>query len=161
MNNYSKMTLVVFSALSLMFLASFASAYQPYTYRDVSETISYNEDLAGENRGFSLMHKSSMPRTNPLVGCDYYDWTSDFRKCRHTAYYNGYSEDYYGYSNNDDSRAYYDQDKALKEAFKTYQQSSKQQFQLESQRINMAQRRYSYGGYGYGYSGARYYRYGW
>src|SRR3989344_4091577 len=159
MRNYSKMTLSVFSALFLLLLASFASAYPSYTYTDVSETISYSEDLEGGNRGFTLKHTSSVPRTNPSIGCDYYDWTSDFRKCRHTAYYNGYTEDYYGYSNNDDSRTYYDQDKALKEAFKTYQQSSKQQYQLESQRINMAQRRY--GGYGYGYSGARYYRYGW
>ena len=154
------MTLFVFSALSFLLLASFASAYPSYTYTDVSETISYSEDLEGGNRGFNLMHKSSMPRTNPAIGCDYYDWTSDFRKCRRTAYYNGYMMEDYSYSNNVDNRAYYDQDKALKEAFKTYQQSSKQQYQLESQRINMQQRRYSYGGYGYGYSGTIY-RYGW
>jgi|SRR3989344_7113619 len=161
MRNYSKMTLSVFSALFLLLLASFASAYPSYTYTDVSETISYSEDLEGGNRGFTLKHTSSVPRTNPSIGCDYYDWTSDFRKCRRTAYYNGYSEDYYGYSNNNiNNGAYYNQDKDSRDAFKTFQQSSKQQYQLESQRINMQQRRYGYGGYGYGYSGTRY-RYGW
>lgn len=164
MRNYLKMTLTIFG---LMFLSSFflsnvsaGYSYNTYTYTDVSDTILYSEDLYGENRGFSLTHKSSVPRTNPSVGCDYYDWTYDLRKCKKTAYHNGYREDYYSYYNKVDLdyyRAPYDQDKALKEAFKTYQQSSKQQYQLESQRINLAQRR----NYGYGYSGARYYRYGW
>ena len=86
MRNYSKMTLAVFSALFLLLLASLTSAYPSYTYTDVSETISYSEDLEGGNRGFTLKHTSSVPRTNPSIGCDYYDWTSDFRKCRRTAY---------------------------------------------------------------------------
>lgn len=162
MKNYLKMTMFVFSVLLLLLSVSYVGAYPSYTYTDVSETVSYSEDLEGGNRGFNLMHKSSMPRTNPSIGCDYYDWTSDFRKCRRTAYYNGYSEDYYGYNSvNSDNRAYYDQDKALRDAFKTYQQSSKQQYQLESKRLDLANRRYGYGGYGYGYFGASYYRYGW
>jgi hypothetical protein len=163
MKNYSKMTLVLLSFLFLLALVSNVHAdynYNSYTYTDVSDTVSYSEDLDGFNRGFSLRHTSSVPRTNSIVGCDYYDWTYDLRKCKKTAYYNGYREDYYSYSNKIDLdyyRAPYNQDQALKEAFRTYQQSSKQQYQLESQRINFAQRRY----YGYGYSGARYYRFGW
>ena len=164
MNNYLKMTLFVFSLLFLVLPVSYVSAYpNSYTYMDVSNTVSYTEDLEGGARGFSLKNTHPVSRMNSAIGCDYYDWTSDFRKCRRTAYYNGYSEDYYSYvnGNNDNSNiAYYDQDKALKEAFRTYQQSSKQQYQLESQRLSLANSRY-YGGYGYGYSGIRYSRYGW
>lgn len=166
MRDYLKMTMFVFA--SLILLASLADAYSYSNYRnmDVSQSVSYDEDIEGGNRGFTLKHTSSVPRTNPIIGCDYYDWTSDFRKCRRTAYYNGYSEDYYGYvyGNNNDYRSPYNQDAALKDAFKTFQQSSKQQFQLESKRIDSVNRRYyGYGGYGYGYGyyGAGYYRYGW
>ncbi|MBS3081672.1 hypothetical protein J4416_01880 [Candidatus Pacearchaeota archaeon] len=166
MKNYVKGLLFAFVALILLSFVSSVSAYPTYSYMDVSESVSYNEDLNGLDRGFSLKHTNSVPRTNPVIGCDYYDWTSDFRKCRRTAYYGGYTEDYYGYvSGNNNLNSPYDQDKALRDAFKTYQQSSKQQYQLESKRLDLANRRYyggyGYGGYGYGYSGARYYRYGW
>ena len=169
MKNYLKMTLFMSSllllALSLTHPTS-AYSYNSYTYMDVSNTVSYSESLDAGSRGFTLTNTHPVSRTNPIIGCDYYDWTSDFRKCRRTAIYNGYSQDYYGYvsgnNNPQADAAAYNQDAAVKEAFKTYQQSSKQQYQLESQRISLANSRYyGYGGYGSGYSGARYYSYGW
>ncbi len=171
MNNYSKMTLfvgVIFLAVSS--IAQVSAQYYTYTpassaYTDVTDSVSYFEDIVGENRGFSLTHKSTVPRTSVIQGCDYYDWTSDYRKCRRTAYYNGYTQDYYGYSDSqryDNYRANYDQDKAVQQAFKTFQKDSDNQFKLDSQRLNLRYQR-RYGGYGYGYSGARYssYRWGW
>ena len=133
MKNHLKMTLLAGVILLALLSVSQASAIaQYYTYMPASsgytaitDDVSYSEDIVGENRGFSLTHKSSMPRTSVIRGCDYYDWTSDYRKCRRTAYYNGYEEDYYGYTDSrsyDDYRAYYDQDKALQQAFKTFQQ---------------------------------------
>ena len=173
MNNYLKMTFFASVLFLALFTISSASAqYYTYTpassgYADITDTVSYNEDVIGENRGFSLAHKSTVPRTSVIRGCDYYDWTSNYRKCQRTAYYKGYEEDYYGYSDSqryDNYRAYYDQDKAVDKAFKTYQQSSKQQFQLESQRLNLRHQR-NYGGYGYGYGryggGYSSYRWGW
>ena len=162
MNNYLRMTLLL--SVVLAFSALFVSAYPSYSYTpayngyaQVSNSFSYTE---GDN-GFAIDQSSNVPRTDVVQGCDYYDWTADFRKCRQTAYYNGYREDSYSYDSDshyyDNFRAYYDQDKAIKEAFKTYQQSSKQQYQLESQRLNLRyQRSYGYGGYGSGYA-----RYSW
>jgi len=170
MKNYLKMTLLTGAILLALFSTAQASAqYYTYTpassaYTDITDSVSYNEDIVGENKGFSLTHKSTVPRTSVIRGCDYYDWTSDYRKCRRTAYYNGYTEDSYGYSDTryENYRANYDQDKAVQQAFKTFQQDSNNQYKLESQRLNLKYQR-RYGGYGYGYSGARYtsYRWGW
>jgi hypothetical protein len=168
MKNYLKMTLLLgilfLSILSISSVNAQSYTYSPasnaYTY--VSNTISYSEDIQGENRGFSLRQSSSVQRNEVIKGCDYYDWTSNYRKCRKTSERNRYSYDDYNYNiydryHYDNFRANYDQDKALKEAFKTYQQSSKQQYQLESQRIKTRNnRKYSYGGYGSGYT-----RYSW
>src|SRR3989344_3077892 len=161
MKNYSKPLLFILSIIFLVSLASSVFAYSnnpfaSYTYTDVSDSVSYSEDLFGESRGFALKYQHSVPRTNPSIGCDYYDWTSDFRKCKVTAYYSGHYEEYYDYTRGNDYNSNYDKDKALKEAFKTYQQSSKQEYQLESKRIDTMNRR-RYGGYGSGYSNARYY----
>lgn len=155
MNNYVKVMLFIF-ATALLF-ATQVSAYSYNSYTDTN-SFSYSEDLGGANRGFTIMHSTSMPRTNPSIGCDYYDWTSDFRKCRRTAYYDGHIEDYYAYYDGYYNHNNYDEEKVVKEAFKTYQQSSKQQYQLESKRLDSMNKRY---GYGSGYSGVRYYRYGW
>ena len=173
MRNHLKMTLLTGVILLSLFLISQTSAqYYTYTpassaYTDITDSVSYNEDVIGEKKGFSLTHKSTVPRTSVIRGCDYYDWTSNYRKCRRTAYYNDYEEDYYGYSDSqryNNYRANYDQDKALDKAFKTFQQDSNNQYKLDSQRLNLKyQRRYGGYGYGYGYSGARYssYRWGW
>lgn len=171
MKNYLKMTLFSAAILIVLFSLSQASAQYYYTYSpassayaDITDTVSYAEDIRGEDRGFTLTHKSSVPRRDIIRGCDYYDWTSNYRKCRRTAYYAGYEEDYYSYSDSnryDDYRAYYDQDKAVEQAFKTFQKDSENQFKLDSQRLTLRyQRRYGYryGGYGSGY--ARY-RFGW
>ena len=160
--------------LSILSISEQASAqysapqYYTYTtassgYADITDTVSYNEDIVGENRGFSLRHTSSVPRTSVIRGCDYYDWTSNYRKCRRTAYYDGASEDYYGYSDSrryDDYRAYYDQDKAVQQAFKTFQQDSNNQYKLESQRLNLRYQRYN-GHRTYGYGDYSRYRWGW
>ena len=170
MKNYLKMTLLL--AAILLFLPKITSAqYYTYTpasssYTDITDSVSYNEDVIGENRGFSLTHSSIVPRTSVIRGCDYYDWTSNYRKCQRTAYYNGYTEDYYGYSDSqryDNYRAPYDQDKALQSAFKTFQQDSNNQYKLESQRLNLRYQRYS-GSYGSGYTrygGYSSYSWGW
>ena|SRR3989338_6445442 len=160
MKNHLKMTLlagVILLALLSVSNASAISQYYTYTpassgYTDISETVSYAEDIAGENRGFSLRHSSTVPRTSMIRGCDYYDWTSDYRKCRRTAYYNGYTEDSYGYSDSyNNYRANYDQDKAVQLAFKTFQQDSQAQIRFESEKQRLKYQR-RYGGYGYGYS---------
>ena len=103
MKNHLKMTLLSAVFLFALFLISQVSAqYYTYTpasssYTDITDSVSYSEDIAGENRGFSLRHTSTVPRTSMIRGCDYYDWTSNYRKCQRTAYYNGYTEDSYGY----------------------------------------------------------------
>ncbi|MBS3083762.1 hypothetical protein J4423_03085 [Candidatus Pacearchaeota archaeon] len=165
MRNYLKMTLFVFSALFLLLLASFASAYpsniNTYTDRD---TFSYNENVDGNNRGFSLAFtdRDSVPVRGYgyCKGYDYYDWSYGGKKCASSRYYDPYYADMPYYSDNAYNNI--DHNTVLKDAFKTYRESKKQEAQLEAKRIALEERkRYSYGGYGYGYSGARYYRYGW
>lgn len=166
MKNYLKMTLILgILFLSVLSLSNTSAQYSyspaSSSYTDITDTVSYNEDVLGENRGFSVRHTSTVPRNQVISGCDYYDWTSNYRKCRRTSRYNDYDEDRYSYSiydryHYDNFRAPYNQDEATKLAFKTYQQSSKQQFQLESQRLNLRERRR----YGYGY-GSGYARYSW
>ncbi len=172
MKNHLKMTLLIgLFVLSVLSLSNTSAQYSyspaSSSYTDISDTVSYNEDVIGENRGFSVRHTSTVPRNQVISGCDYYDWTSNYRKCGRTSRYNdNYYQDDYSYSiydrhHYDNFRAPYNQDEATKLAFKTYQQSSKQQYQLESQRINLRERRrsgYGYGGYGSGY--ARY-SFGW
>ncbi len=166
MKNYLKMTLFVgLFLLSILSISSHAYAYSPASssYTDITDTVSYNEDILGENRGFSVKHSSTVPRNQVISGCDYYDWTSNYRKCGRTSRYNdNYYEDDYSYSiydryHYDNYRAPYNQDKAVDLAFKTYQKSVEQQTKLESQRINLRERR-RYGGYSSGY--ARY-SFGW
>ena len=147
--------------------ASAISQYYTYSpasssYVDITDTVSYNEDVIGENRGFSLKRTSTAPRSSVVRGCDYYDWTSNYRKCGNTAKYSdsyieSYSYDNYDKYHYDNFRAYYDQDKALELSFKTFQKSTEQQTKLETLRINSRNNR-RYGGYGSGY--ARY-SFGW
>lgn len=171
MKNYLKMTLFAgLFVLSILAISQASAQYYTYTpassgYTDITDTVSYNEDLQGDNRGFSLRHTSTVPRTEVIRGCDYYDWTSNYRKCRRSSSYreDGYYENY-GYNNYDryhydNFRAPYNQDRAVDLAFKTYQQSSKQRYQLDSQALNLRYQRsrsYGYGGYGSGYA-----RYSW
>ncbi len=147
----NRLKIILFSTLMLLtiFLTSQTIAYTPASssYTDISDTFSYNEDVIGENRGFNIKHTSTIPRNELIKGCDYYDWTSNFRKCKQTAKYNGYVES--------NTKKSYNMDKTISEAFRTYQQSSRQQFQLESKKSNS---RYNYGGHGYGY---RNYHWGW
>ena len=170
MKNYLKMTLFTgFLVMSILAISQSSAMMQYYTYTpasssytDVVDSVSYSEDLQGDNRGFALEHTSTVPRNEMINGCDYYDWSSNFRRCRRTAQYNDrytdtYSYDTYDRYHYDNFRAYYDQDKALKEAFKTYQQSSKQKYQLDSQAINLRYQRRN-GGYGSGYGR---YRWSW
>lgn len=152
MNNLLKKTL--FSAIILLTTLSAISQSYAYTpasssYTDISDTFSYNEDITGNNRGFNIKHTSTLPRNEIIKGCDYYDWTSNYRKCKQTAKYNGYTES--------NTKKSYNMDKTINEAFRTYQQSSRQQYQLESQSTNSRNR---YGGHGYGYYGG-YGRYTW
>ena len=166
MKNYLKMTLLLGILLLSVLSISHASAqYYTYTpasisYTDISDTISYTEDVIGENRGFSVKHTSTVPRNEVIRGCDYYDWTSNYRKCRRTSKYSNYDD--YSYSiydryHYDNYRAPYNQDKTADLAFKTYQQSSKQQHQLEMKRLDLRyNHRYRYCGYGSGYA-----RYSW
>ncbi len=155
MKSYLKITLFSTIIFLTIFISSQTSAIiQSYTYSpasssytDISDTFSYNENVAGNNRGFNIKHTSTIPRNEVIKGCDYYDWTSNFRKCKQTAKYNGYTEN--------NLKNPYNIDKTISEAFRTYQQSSRQQYQLESQNANS---RHRYGGYGYGYQN---YRWGW
>lgn len=158
--------LFILSILAVSSVNAQSYTYSPASsaYTDITDTVAYSEDVIGENRGFSVRHTSTVPRNQVISGCDYYDWTSNYRKCGRTSKYNDYYEDDYSYSiydryHYDNYRAPYNQDEATKLAFKTYQQSSKQQYQLESQRITARNnRRFGYGGYGSGYSR---YRFGW
>ena len=68
MKNYVKGLLFAFVALILISFVSSVSAYPTYSYMDVSESVSYNEDLNGLDRGFSLKHTNSVPRTNTVIG---------------------------------------------------------------------------------------------
>src|SRR3989344_1119344 len=167
MKNYSKPLLFILSIIFLVSLASSVFAYSnnpfaSYTYTDVSDSVSYSEDLFGESRGFALNYKPSIPRTNPSIGCSYSVWTPEFRKCGISPYQGRHYERYYRYNNGNDYNNNYDKDKALKEAFETHQQNSRQQYQLESQKSKQeyqlelkkieATNRRQYGGYGSGYS---------
>ncbi len=152
MKSYLKITLFSTIILLIIFLTSQTSAItQSYTYSPASsaytsksDTFSYNEDVTGNDRGFNVKRTSTIPRNDVIKGCDYYDWTSNFRKCKQTTKYNG-----------DNTKKNNNMDKTISEAFRTYQQSSRQQYQLESQSANSRNR---YGGHGYGYQN---YRWGW
>ncbi len=169
MKNYLKMTLFaglfILSILAISNVQAQSYTYSPASssYTDITDSVSYNEDIIGENRGFSIKHTSTVPRDQVISGCDYYDWTSDYRKCRRTSRYNNnnYKEDYsysiYDRYHYDNYRAPYNQDKAVELSFKTFQKSTEQQTKLETLRINSRNNR-RYGGYGSGYSR---YSFGW
>ncbi len=156
MKSYLKITL--FSAifvLAILNSSQTSAIIQAYTYTpasssytEISDTFSYNEKVVGDNKGFNVKHTSTIPRNEIVKGCDYYDWTSNFRKCKQTAKYNGYTEDNF--------KRNYNIDRTINEAFRTYQQSSRQQYQLESQKANL---KYQYS-YGY-YNGYGRYTWGW
>jgi hypothetical protein len=111
-------------ALGFIFLflnLAFASAY--HTSR-VTETWSYNEDLKGGKRGFTLSYNSNIPaRHYPKQECEFYDWRYGSR-CN-PSYYN-YPSYYYDEARS--SRGSYksfNEDKFVREAFRTYQQNSR------------------------------------
>ncbi len=155
MKSYLKITLFSAIVVLTIFISSQTSAIiQAYTYTpasssytDISDTFSYSENVVGNNKGFNIKRTSTIPRSEVIKGCDYYDWTSNFRKCKQTAKYKGYTED--------NLKKSYNMDRPISEAFRTYQQSSRQQYQLEIQNANS---RHQYNGYGYGY---QIYRWGW
>lgn len=153
MNNYSKMTLFVVSALFLVAFAGFASAahpYNTYTYSD-RNTFSYDESdngfrISSSERDSS--HYSYGNRGNYHCG-DVYSWRSyGCHRYSNRPYY----PDHAWYQND------YDKDAAIKMAFDAYTKSRQYDYQIEKLRIQeeAKQYRYRYGGYGSGYSGRTY-----
>jgi hypothetical protein len=146
-NMYKKalFTIPIFLVLSL----SLASAF---SFSDIFESFTFSEDIQGENRGFSVTYSTNLPKQNSISGCNYYDWTSDGRKCKKTLSHTNqraidFSNDAYF-----DARHSYNRDKAYDNAFRTFQRDS--QLQLQNERARERERnrnRYSNFGYSYGY----------
>lgn len=154
MNNYSKMTLFVVSALFLVAFAGFASAahpYNTYTYSD-RNTFSYNENdhgfrISSSERDHS--HYSYGNRGYSHCG-DTYSWRSYGCGSRYSN--RPYYPDHAWYQND------YDEDAAIKMAFDSYNKGRQYDYQIEKLRIQeeAKKNRYRYGGYGSGYSGRIY-----
>ncbi|MDP4038960.1 MAG: hypothetical protein Q8P57_00035 [Candidatus Pacearchaeota archaeon] len=138
-----KIKSILFAPLFLLiiFSISFASSYSLFS---TSESWSYNEDIAGENRGFSLTFKSTEPQSTN-AGCDYYDWSSDGRKCKATL---ALSKRNYqisqGYT---ESKHEFDRDKAVSQAFVTFQKDSQKQLDLEIKKEDNRNRRTYFSGW--------------
>ena len=142
--------LTTFALLLLLVLGiNSVSAYSHTTF-EVSDRITYTEDIKGENRGFSLKRSSDVSRLTGPYG--YYDWS------------------YRPNVNYPRSDSYRISDRLALQAFSTFQQDSQAQNRLELERERNRHRfgffgrrygGYGYGGYGYSRSSyGSYYRYG-
>ena len=136
MNKHISKISVIFGLIIIFSLAQAAATHATY---DISDSWSYQEDISGENRGFSLTHKSTIPRN---YNCDFYDWTADGRNCAKNRYYNGYDNfnaDDFGYSlssRNQYSR--YSRAQTLNpidRAFNTFQADSQAEIEFQRQKI--------------------------
>ncbi len=126
------LTQVSFIAILLVLGVVPVSAYNHATY-ELSEKWSFNEDIAGEDRSFTLKHSLDIPRNYGTSG--YYDWR---------------------YKPNRGISVFADEDTnsaALSQAFKTFQQDSQDQTELE--KIDKTRPKYFYK---YGYSSYNSYR---
>jgi len=102
-----KHILTAFAAIFLVLLVTNVSAY--HTGATLSESWRYNEDIVGGNRGFSLVHSTTVPQM-PFNGFEPHDWS--------------YAASPYAQAAAHYSFNAYDRDKALNQAFKTFQADS-------------------------------------
>lgn len=149
-------------ALFVLFFLLIANVSATHATYDISDSWSFQEDVFGENKGFTLTHKSTIPRN---YNCDFYDWTADGRKCAANRYYNGYQDPYadYSYSSYNSRNSRYSSRTSsaqpINQAFNTFRADSQAatDFEIKKMIIKKTTSRYSYYGrgivYGYGFDG--------
>jgi len=152
----NKSNILTILALSFLLVASLnLVSASGHTTFDISEKWIYQEDIVGEDRGFTLKHSFDVPRNT----CGFYDWSYKPKLCGN--YLNIFpstrADSYGGYGYN---RNRFDPDRLPLEAFKTFQADSQAQTQLEFEKERNRHRSFGfgysrsyvrgYGGYGYG-----------
>ena len=138
-----KIISIIGIALTLLLSLNAVSAYSHGTF-DISEKWKYNEDIIGEDRGFTFKHSLDLPRNT----CGYYDWSAKPKVCFDALHFFPRTKD---------------PDRIVLEAFRTFQQDSSAQnaieLEREKRRFSFFSYRYPNYGYGYGYYGSYYPRY--
>ena len=121
--------------LALVLTLNVVSAYSHSSF-ELSDKVTFKEDIFGGDRGFSIKRSTQIPR---LTASGYYDWS--------------YRPDVV-YPHPDSYRV---SDRLALEAFRTFQRDSGDQNELERIKEKRSRFRYgsyfSYGSRGYGYSG--------
>ena len=132
MNKLKLFTLFGLVAISILTLNA-VSAYNHATFQ-LSDSITYNEDIIGEDRGFSLRRTADVSRKT-IHG--YYDWS--YRP----------KDVFYP-----DQNSYRISDRLALEGFRTFQQDSRDQSKIDLEIERNRNRYFGYGGYrSYGYGG--------